>query len=322
MLRELLACPRCGGDLSDDAGDLVCSRCDRRYPVVNGVPSFTGEPPYAASFGLQWNRYRLEQLDSHNGSSLSETRFFAETDWSRDWLEGKLVLDAGCGAGRFAEIAAKYGARVVAVDVSNAVHAARATLERYPQAAVVQASITALPFREGTFDGVYCFGVAQHTPDPQRTIAALPPMLRPGGRLAITVYERKPQTRFYSKYLLRPLTRRLPPRMTSGLIRLSMPVLFPLTEVLFRLPKVGKIFRFLIPVANCPGEMPLGFRQRYRWARLDTFDMLSPGYDQPLREDELRSALPEYVTAVRRQPNAGLNVVAEAGRESGGRTSR
>ena len=37
--------------------------------------------------------------------------------------EGKWVLDAGCGMGRFAEIALKIGAQVVALDYSNAVDA-------------------------------------------------------------------------------------------------------------------------------------------------------------------------------------------------------
>jgi SAM-dependent methyltransferase len=279
--------------------------------VVDHVPRFTPEPAYAEPFGLQWNEFRREQLDSHNGTVLSESRFFAETGWSKEWLAGKLILDAGCGAGRFAEIAAKYGARVVAIDVSSAVDAARKTLERYPDAQVLQASITELPFKPASFDAVYCLGVVQHTPDPRRSVAALPPLLKSGGRLAITMYERIGRMRFQGRYLLRPLTSRLPPRMMAFLVRLAMPVLFPLTEVLFRLPVLGRAFRLAIPVANYVGVLPLTLRQRYRWALLDTLDWLSPRWEQPLREQELRSALPDYMTGVRRQSESGLNVVAE-----------
>ena len=44
--------------------------------------------------------------------------FASKTGWGSADLEGKLVLDAGCGMGRFAEVAASHGARVVGVDLS------------------------------------------------------------------------------------------------------------------------------------------------------------------------------------------------------------
>jgi hypothetical protein len=111
-----------------------------------------------------------------------------------------------------------------------------------------------------------------------------------------------------SKYLLRRLTRRLRPETLSRLISISLPFLFPVTEVLYRFPVAGRGFRFAIPVANYVGQLPLSLRQRYRWSKLDTFDMLAPRYDQPLTEEELRAALADCAD-VERLPNPGLNVV-------------
>ena len=61
-------------------------------------------------------------------------------------LAGQWVLDAGSGAGRFAEVALQAGAEVIALDYSRAVDACYANLKHYPNLHVVQGDIYALPF--------------------------------------------------------------------------------------------------------------------------------------------------------------------------------
>ena len=69
-------------------------------------------------------------------------------------------------------------------------------------------------------------------------------------------------------------------RVLFFLIRLSMPLFFPLTDVLFRIPGLGRVFAFLIPVENYVAEPQLrDWKTRYRWAVLDTYDMLAPAFD-------------------------------------------
>jgi len=329
-LLEVLACPKCGGGLSCrageggareevESGELVCEGCGVVYPVRAGIPRFVPEDNYAASFGYQWNLFKSEQLDSVNGTRLSEARLFSETGWTREWMEGKWVLDAGCGAGRFLDVASKTGAEVVGLDISNAVDAAAASLKGRERLHLVQASIYELPFRPGVFDACYCIGVIQHTPDPLRAVRSLPRVLRQGGRIALTIYERRRWTMLYSKYLLRPLTKRLSKERLLAGIRRAMPVLFPLTDAAFRLPVLGRLFMFAIPVANYTGERTLSRRQRYQWAVLDTFDMLSPQYDQPQRQTDVERALADSgVEDIKRLPNAGLNLVGRKGRAGTG----
>jgi SAM-dependent methyltransferase len=221
-------------------------RTAQRFPIEGGIPRFVGPNTYADSFGLQWNAFRAEQIDSLNGFRFSERRFYAETGWTAPWLSGKWILEAGCGAGRFLDVASQAGADVVGIDLSDAVDAARRTFRERPNVHLVQASLYALPFRAGAFDGCYSLGVI-------RAVRCLPEILKPGGRLALFIYERKPWTRWYAKYLLRPMTRRLPARVLLGAIWAAMPALFLLTEVLFRLPGLGRVFRFLIPVRAATG---------------------------------------------------------------------
>ena len=320
-LLEVLACPQCVAELSctpidkDPDGDVLtgsleCAQCQKSYQIKDGIPRFVRDENYAASFGYQWNRFKLEQIDSANGTKLSTARFYSETGWTPDWLKDKWVLDAGCGAGRFLDVASDSEAEVVGLDISSAIDAARANLAGRPNVHFVQASIYEPPFRPGTFDGCYCLGVVQHTPDPQQTMRTLPRVLRQGGRIAITAYERKPWTMLYAKYLLRPLTKRLDKQKLLSGIKGAMPVLFPLTNVLFRVPLAGRFFMFAIPVANYVHERTLSPQQRYDWAILDTFDMLSPQYDQPRTQQEIEDALSAAgVVELKRLPNPGVNII-------------
>jgi 2-polyprenyl-3-methyl-5-hydroxy-6-metoxy-1,4-benzoquinol methylase len=294
-------------------GQLRCGACARTYPVTRGIPRFVPAQNYASSFGYQWNRFRAEQIDALNGTRQSESRLRAETAWSPDWLEGRWILDAGCGAGRFLEVASRtVGCNAVGVDISEAVDAAQETLAGRDNVHLVQASIFELPFRPGSFDGVYCIGVIQHTPDPARAVQNVAEMVRSGGRVAVTIYERRPLTKLYSKYWLRPLTRRMRPEGLLRLIRAAMPPAFLLTEVLFRVPVLKRAFRFMIPVANYVDATDLSMKQRYRWAILDTFDMLAPAYDLPQRERDVVDVLTAAgIREIRRLPNAGLNLVGQ-----------
>lgn len=325
-LLDVLACPRCSGSLTCKAtetdlrghvarGTLECTQCRAAFPVHDGIPRFVATSKYAASFGYQWNRFRKEQIDSFNGTDLSQKRFSSETGWSLEEMEGQWVLDAGCGAGRFLDVASKADCDVVGIDLSTAVDAAQANLSGRTNVHLVQASIYELPFRPGAFDACYCIGVVQHTPDPHAALRALPKVLRQGGQLAITAYELRRWTPLYSKYLVRRLTRRLSDRTLLRALKVLMPILFPITELLFRVPMAGKYFAFLIPVANYVNERGCTWRQRYQLAILDTFDMLSPDFDQPQTQLELVDVLSsEGIEGITRLSNPGLNVVGRKGR--------
>ncbi len=298
-LLPILRCPGCSSELELDPADettdevesglLTCSSCARTFPIVRGIPRFISGENYALSFGLQWDHFRTTQLDSSTGIPISRDRFLRQSPWGPADLEGALVLDAGCGAGRFVEVALSCGARVVAVDYSGAVDACRSNFQGHPRLDVVQGDICALPFAPDTFDYVYCFGVLQHTPDVRRSFLSLPPVLRPGGRLAVDLYYKSRLHRLFPKYLLRPLTTRMRPASLFRLVQRTTPALLRLSRLVGRIPRAGRRLRYLVPVANYEGIYPLTPSQLVEFATLDTFDMFSPAYDQPQDEVALAS---------------------------------
>jgi SAM-dependent methyltransferase len=290
-LVSILRCPVTGASLSLVAaaiskdgivsGELVSEDGSRRYPIVDSIPRFVTGSNYADTFGVQWNRFRQTQLDSHSGVRISRDRFFASTGWTPGELKHRRVLDVGCGAGRFVEIALEAGAYVVAVDYSSAVEACWANHGPHPRLSVVQGDIYRLPLKEAAFDYVYCLGVLQHTPDVRSAFMSLPPMLKPGGRLAVDVYPQLPLNLVWPKYWLRPILRRLPPQRLLPLIEAVVPLLLPVSRFLGAVPLLGRKLRHAVPVANYEGVYPLSPGQLHEWAVLDTFDMFSARYDRP-----------------------------------------
>ena len=263
-------------------GALATEDGARRYTIREFVPRFVPRDNYAHSFGLQWNRYRTIQLDSHTGLTLSKDRFFETSSWSGEDLKGRRVLEAGCGAGRFTEVVLRTGADLYSVDYSDSVDAVRSTIGPHPDLHLAQADLNALPFPEAFFDRIFCYGVLQHTPFPRRGFLSLLPHLKPGGRLSIDIYRIRPYpNRWNSKYLWRPLTRRLKPEILFKIVEWYIPRWLPLDMALARIPLLGAGVASLIPCWNYTGILPLSIGQIREWAILDTFDALSPRYDNP-----------------------------------------
>ena len=298
-----------GGEILE--GSLRCEDCKQEYPIAGAIPRFVKDDDYADSFGLQWNRFRTEQLDPCNGTTYSEQRFRTETGWDSSGTRDEWTLDAGCGAGRFLEVASRGQAQVVGIDLSRAVDAARENLFGRENVHLVQASIYQLPFRKGTFGRGYSLGVIQHTPDPLGALSSIAEVVRPGGELAVTIYEKRRFTHLNAKYWFRPITRLLPPGLLLWMVRVLAPFMFAVSELLFRIPKLGRVFRFLIPFANYVDMKDLTMRQRYRWAVMDTFDMLSPRFDAPQTEYDVTAKLrASGFVNVHRGNGAGLNLIA------------
>ncbi len=170
----------------------------------------------ARSFGFEWNLFS-EMIDDWE-------RNFGEymAPHNPEFFEGKRVLDAGCGNGRHAFYAAKYGAKVWAIDLGSAVEVARRNTEKSRNVQVVQADLYRPPFALESFDFIYSIGVLHHLPDPETAFRNLVRFLKPGGEIQIYLYW-KPEGQPLKAVLLsgvtivRKITTRLPHRAVYAL---------------------------------------------------------------------------------------------------------
>ena len=290
-LLDLLRCPVSGQRLVIQhatkegveilEGMLVSEDGMRSYPITRGIPRFVPQSNYADNFGMQWNHFRQTQLDSYSDCKVSFNRFWKATGWSAQDMKGKWLLDVGCGAGRFAEIALEAGAHVVALDYSSAVDACYLNLKHHPNLHVVQGDIYALPFATGAFPYVYSLGVLQHTPDVHKAFASLPPMVAGEGFLCVDYYEKSLKGALNPRHFLRPITKRMSKATLFSLLQKTVPGMLWVSDLLGRVPGIGSVLKRIVPVANHFDGIGLTAQQKKEWALLDTFDWLSPQYDQP-----------------------------------------
>ncbi|WP_293995709.1 bifunctional 2-polyprenyl-6-hydroxyphenol methylase/3-demethylubiquinol 3-O-methyltransferase UbiG [Sphaerotilus sp.] len=128
-------------------------------------------------------------------------------------LDGKRIVDVGCGGGILSEAMARQGARVLGVDLAE-------RSLKVAQLHAMEAGIDNVAYREvaaevlaeeqpGQFDIVTCMEMVEHVPDPAAIVAACAKLVKPGGWVFLSTLNRSPKSFLFAivgaEYLLRML---------------------------------------------------------------------------------------------------------------------
>jgi len=104
----------------------------------------------------------------------------------RHFAKGDLLLESGCGAGRWVRYLHDRGRRVVGLEYSRETVAM--VRRHWPDLDIVQGDCERSSFPDSTFDGVLSFGVVEHWVEgPQGPLRELRRVLKPGGKAYISV---------------------------------------------------------------------------------------------------------------------------------------
>ena len=307
-LLPILACPRCGGDLKFTAIDqyprpdadirtatLACAPCKLEFPVRDGIPRL--RPPEAVpadaaktreAFGWEWLRYPGSRPGDRDV-------FLEETMIPPSEFAGKLVLDAGCGMGRYSAVALELGAEVVAVDMSESLIRVAELAEKNPKLHPVEGDLLNPPLKKKKFDLAYSQGVLHHTSDTRAAFKAVAALVKREGLLSVWLYGKAGRYEDFSTNPIRAdrawiLEHRLLAfwivrirHLVSDFIRvfttrLPVPVVYALCYPLTALGAVPVLKYFTFSVDP-------DFQARL----IENFDWISPPYQWHHTKEELRS---------------------------------
>jgi SAM-dependent methyltransferase len=292
---KFLSCPKCKNELcfNNNLVACVCNNCNSVYEYQNSIIKFVNDNNYSQTFGDQWNKFSKTQIDSFANSKESFLRFFNETNFSAEELSEGVTLDAGCGAGRFMDIALRYGAKVIGLDYSSSVIAASQNMNNLNHNKnnyiLIQASIYEMPIKNCVIDRVYSIGVLQHMPHRRKAVIALSNVLKTNGRISMWVYEKSFRSLLGYKYWIRPMVKKLSLKQKLILSK-SLVILFLPLGLLFNcIPVLNKYFLRFLPFAFRKPRKKSSLKEILEWSVLDTYDNISPEYDNPISEKNLIS---------------------------------
>lgn len=94
-------------------------------------------------------------------------------------MNGKTILDVGCGLGGFGIASKKMGAKFVGIDISNEIYRARQMASG--QLELLKSDGRDIPFKSNVFDIVVSIGTLEHIKNPDRFVAEMLRVLKPKG---------------------------------------------------------------------------------------------------------------------------------------------
>lgn len=290
-LLERLVCPACRLPLVFREADELLAHdggsCSEVYPVIADIPRLVLEPNRAALvrahpdwFGAPGRQELASSWRSADGPSVERAVVAGfDYEWSRfadvgtpelgkiasgyfDQIAATLfsheevVLDAGCGAGRWAYEVASRGARVIALDLGQSIEIASRNTRSLGSVACVQADVQDLPFGAASLDWAYSLGVIHHVARPERAVSELARVVRPDGLVLIYLYYaldgrgRIFQGVFRAVDLVRQLSSRAP-RIVTFVIAYAVAALvyFPLARVSHHVSRVSRGLANAMPLS-------------------------------------------------------------------------
>ncbi len=268
-------------------------------PIIKGIPRFVAqEDDYATSFGWQWKKWHSTLSDQRSGEDEKRRLLRARTHFEEYDLTGLRILECGMGGGDDTEILLDFPfAEVHSFDLSTAVERAVAVLDD-PRLVVSQASIFEIPYRDRSFDVVFCHRVLQHTPNPSAALRSICRKVKPGGILFAHVYLKSWRYLMKYKYKYRPIARRLSHQRVYELLERYGPQLYRLNSLLHRNRLTGLLGNSFMPFEWLPNYGQRNDEDLLQLAKLVTFDALTPRYDRPMSSRRFRALLEQEGFAI------------------------
>jgi ubiquinone/menaquinone biosynthesis C-methylase UbiE len=123
----------------------------------------------------------------------------------KDLHEGAQILDVGCGTGEYVRRLNELGFQASGLEPAESMR--KVAVEKNPSSTIVDAVATQLPFPDASFDFVICIEVLRylHRSDGDQALREMRRVLKPGGKLFLTMVNKYALDGFFISYHVRKL---------------------------------------------------------------------------------------------------------------------
>jgi SAM-dependent methyltransferase len=199
LLTVLLRCPGCGSDLSRRADALFCIN-NHSFPYRDNVIDFSAAQAVNSiqerskkSFQIEWTRYypdlgwTPQRLPDEIDIFLTYTRAMPSF-----FCDG-IVIDAGCGNGRYINVVNKISSPppqlIIGVEISDSIFVAAKNCLIFDNVLFIKMDLNLLPkVLKKPVDYIYSVGVLHHTPDAEKAFYNLAKCVKKNGFFSMFLY--------------------------------------------------------------------------------------------------------------------------------------
>jgi ubiquinone/menaquinone biosynthesis C-methylase UbiE len=262
----------------------------------NEIPSFvidegkSVEKSTIRSFGEEWKKF--SSFNAEEISLIGSEYFDIVSDQIN---KSSVVLDVGCGTGRWSKYIADKVNFVEAIDPSDAVFPAMELNHGTPNIRITQASTDNIPFQDESFDFIFCLGVLHHIPDTKKALQNIIRVLKQNAHILVYLYYNFDNKNAMFKFIfkLSSLIRKVVSAMPFWLKSFTCDILSILIYIPFIL--TGRLCKFIFK-GNFYKNIPLSYyiNKSYKVIRNDTLDRFGTRIEKRFTKKEIVSLLSEF----------------------------
>lgn len=242
-----------------------------------------------SSFGEEWLKFNSFTADEIRVAGDQYFDIVSDSVLNRE----SIVLDLGCGTGRWTKYVAEKVKFVEAVDPSEAVFAANKLVGSIPNVRITQASVSNIPFEDNSFDFIVCLGVLHHIPDTQQALTDLCKKLKPNGHILLYLYYSLDNRGFMYKALFHSSTllRKIISKLPKGLKKLSCDIIAVLVYIPFVL--LTRLLQFMFGQKQWTKKIPLSYYadKSFNIIRNDALDRFGTPLEQRFSKTQINDML-------------------------------
>lgn len=236
------------------------------------------------SFGEEWNKFNTF---SNKELEVAGSEYFDIVEDTM--LKDAIVLDLGCGTGRWSRFIADKVKFIEAVDPSSAIFAAYDFNKDIKNLRITHASIDSLPFEDESFDFVMSLGVLHHIPDTFKALKDLVKKLKKGGYCLIYLYYSLENRNFLYRLLFHfsNLLRLIISKLPAGLKKFACDVIAIVGYMPFVV--LARTVKYLFPNKKYFESIPLFYyaNKPFNLIRNDSLDRFGTPLEQRFSKKEV-----------------------------------